>query len=172
MVHTLPFLLVCCYSVCSEALSYFLTLTSESHREAWTSLLLLFLTKVLKISDDRVSNPECLGSFISSLLRRLLCRLQSVNAGTGRPFPICLLAPFSRIVNWDPTADVVRQELDSGFIVIFSAFFSVVPMTTTTTSSDEGSDFYQRGASECYEDLETTYHKYNASSILEYNRKM
>lgn len=42
-------------SVCSEALSYFLTLTSESHREAWTNLLLLFLTKVLKISDNRVS---------------------------------------------------------------------------------------------------------------------
>ncbi|KAL7984261.1 hypothetical protein Chor_002831, partial [Crotalus horridus] len=40
-------------NVCREALSYFLTLTSESHREAWTSLLLLFLTKVLKISDDR-----------------------------------------------------------------------------------------------------------------------
>ena len=44
-----------CSSVCSEALSYFLTLTSESHREAWTNLLLLFLTKVLKISDHRVS---------------------------------------------------------------------------------------------------------------------
>ncbi|NWQ63224.1 BIG1 protein, partial [Neopipo cinnamomea] len=42
-------------NVCSEALSYFLTLTSESHREAWTNLLLLFLTKVLKISDERVS---------------------------------------------------------------------------------------------------------------------
>lgn len=40
-------------NVCSEALSYFLTLTSESHREAWTNLLLLFLTKVLKISDNR-----------------------------------------------------------------------------------------------------------------------
>ncbi|NXV71140.1 BIG1 protein, partial [Atlantisia rogersi] len=42
-------------NVCSEALSYFLTLTSESHREAWTNLLLLFLTKVLKINDERVS---------------------------------------------------------------------------------------------------------------------
>lgn len=42
-------------SVCSDAVAYFLTLTSESHREAWTNLLLLFLTKVLKISDDRVS---------------------------------------------------------------------------------------------------------------------
>lgn len=40
-------------NVCSDAVAYFLTLTSESHREAWTSLLLLFLTKVLKISDDR-----------------------------------------------------------------------------------------------------------------------
>jgi len=43
------------FSVCSDAVAYFLTLTSESHREAWTNLLLLFLTKVLKISDDRVS---------------------------------------------------------------------------------------------------------------------
>ncbi|CAB1341060.1 unnamed protein product [Coregonus sp. 'balchen'] len=40
-------------NVCSEAVAYFLTLTSESHRESWTNLLLLFLTKVLKISDDR-----------------------------------------------------------------------------------------------------------------------
>lgn len=46
-------LFVCC-SVCSEAVAYFLALTSESHREAWTNLLLLFLTKVLKISDERV----------------------------------------------------------------------------------------------------------------------
>uniref|UniRef100_A0A8C3LGB5 ADP ribosylation factor guanine nucleotide exchange factor 1 n=1 Tax=Chrysolophus pictus TaxID=9089 RepID=A0A8C3LGB5_CHRPC len=47
-------------NVCSEALSYFLTLTSESHREAWTNLLLLFLTKVLKISDERVGNGNYL----------------------------------------------------------------------------------------------------------------
>ncbi|XP_054622402.1 brefeldin A-inhibited guanine nucleotide-exchange protein 1 isoform X2 [Dunckerocampus dactyliophorus] len=39
--------------VCSEAVAYFLALTSESHRESWTNLLLLFLTKVLKISDKR-----------------------------------------------------------------------------------------------------------------------
>ncbi|XP_051910439.1 brefeldin A-inhibited guanine nucleotide-exchange protein 1 isoform X2 [Hippocampus zosterae] len=39
--------------VCGEAVAYFLALTSESHREAWTNLLLLFLTKVLKISDER-----------------------------------------------------------------------------------------------------------------------
>uniref|UniRef100_A0A4W3IKG6 ARF guanine nucleotide exchange factor 2 n=1 Tax=Callorhinchus milii TaxID=7868 RepID=A0A4W3IKG6_CALMI len=40
-------------NVCSEALAYFITLTSESHREAWTNLLLLFLTKTLKISDEK-----------------------------------------------------------------------------------------------------------------------
>ena len=41
-------------SVCSEALAYFITVNSESHREAWTSLLLLLLTKTLKINDDKV----------------------------------------------------------------------------------------------------------------------
>ncbi|XP_058860158.1 brefeldin A-inhibited guanine nucleotide-exchange protein 2-like [Acipenser ruthenus] len=40
-------------SVCSEALSYFITLTSESHREAWTNLLLLLLTKTLKMSNEK-----------------------------------------------------------------------------------------------------------------------
>ncbi|KAG7472307.1 hypothetical protein MATL_G00107540 [Megalops atlanticus] len=39
--------------VCSEALAYFITLTSESHREAWTSLLLLLLTKTLRLPDDK-----------------------------------------------------------------------------------------------------------------------
>uniref|UniRef100_A0A8C2SDX9 SEC7 domain-containing protein n=1 Tax=Capra hircus TaxID=9925 RepID=A0A8C2SDX9_CAPHI len=40
-------------SVCSEALAYFITVNSESHREAWTSLLLLLLTKTLKINDEK-----------------------------------------------------------------------------------------------------------------------
>ncbi|XP_051886894.1 brefeldin A-inhibited guanine nucleotide-exchange protein 2-like [Pristis pectinata] len=40
-------------NVCCEALAYFITLTSESHREAWTNLLLLFLTKTLKTSDEK-----------------------------------------------------------------------------------------------------------------------
>lgn len=42
-------------SVCQEALEYFLQLQSEAHRDAWTSLLLLVLTRILKMSDDRVS---------------------------------------------------------------------------------------------------------------------
>ncbi|KAJ8257565.1 hypothetical protein GJAV_G00187030 [Gymnothorax javanicus] len=39
--------------VCSEALVYFISLTTESHREAWTSLLLLLLTKTLRLPDDK-----------------------------------------------------------------------------------------------------------------------
>uniref|UniRef100_A0A672LHG7 ARF guanine nucleotide exchange factor 2 n=1 Tax=Sinocyclocheilus grahami TaxID=75366 RepID=A0A672LHG7_SINGR len=39
--------------VCSEALAYFISLTSESHREAWTSLLLLLLTRTLRMPDDK-----------------------------------------------------------------------------------------------------------------------
>ena len=33
-----------------DLLGYFLSLTSDSHREAWSNLLLLFLTRVLKVS--------------------------------------------------------------------------------------------------------------------------
>ncbi|KAK4872850.1 hypothetical protein RN001_014879 [Aquatica leii] len=40
-------------SVCQEALEYFLQLQSEAHRDAWTSLLLLVLTRMLKMPDDR-----------------------------------------------------------------------------------------------------------------------
>lgn len=43
-------------SVCQEALEYFLQLQSEGHREAWTSLLLLVLTRLLKMPDKRVSD--------------------------------------------------------------------------------------------------------------------
>uniref|UniRef100_A0A8C5TMT2 ADP ribosylation factor guanine nucleotide exchange factor 2 n=1 Tax=Malurus cyaneus samueli TaxID=2593467 RepID=A0A8C5TMT2_9PASS len=58
-------------SVCSEALAYFITVNSESHREAWTNLLLLLLTKTLKISDDKVrgGSKSCLHSgFLFSFL--------------------------------------------------------------------------------------------------------
>uniref|UniRef100_A0A673C139 SEC7 domain-containing protein n=1 Tax=Sphaeramia orbicularis TaxID=375764 RepID=A0A673C139_9TELE len=39
--------------VCSEALAYFISLTSESHREAWNSLLMLLLTRTLRLTDDK-----------------------------------------------------------------------------------------------------------------------
>ncbi|XP_071174022.1 brefeldin A-inhibited guanine nucleotide-exchange protein 1-like isoform X5 [Mytilus edulis] len=40
-------------SVCKESLEYFLSLESDSHRDAWNSLLLLLLNRLLKMSDDR-----------------------------------------------------------------------------------------------------------------------
>ncbi|XP_041860724.1 brefeldin A-inhibited guanine nucleotide-exchange protein 2 [Melanotaenia boesemani] len=39
--------------VCSDALGYFISLTSESHREAWNSLLMLLLTRTLRLPDDK-----------------------------------------------------------------------------------------------------------------------
>lgn len=42
-------------NVCKEALEYFLSLQSEPHRDAWTSLLLLIMTRLLKMPDQRVS---------------------------------------------------------------------------------------------------------------------
>lgn len=40
--------------VCKEALEYFLCLQSESHRDAWTCLLLLVLNRIFKMTDERV----------------------------------------------------------------------------------------------------------------------
>ncbi|ETN67279.1 brefeldin a-inhibited guanine nucleotide-exchange protein [Anopheles darlingi] len=39
--------------VCTEALDYFLSLDSGPHRDAWTSLLLLVMTRLLKMPDAR-----------------------------------------------------------------------------------------------------------------------
>ncbi|KAI8773979.1 brefeldin A-inhibited guanine nucleotide-exchange protein 1-like isoform X1 [Biomphalaria glabrata] len=39
--------------ICQEALDYFLSLQSDSHREAWGSLLLLLLIRLLRMSEDR-----------------------------------------------------------------------------------------------------------------------
>lgn len=39
--------------VCSESLDYFIDLTSESHREAWNSLLMLMLTRTLRLNDEK-----------------------------------------------------------------------------------------------------------------------
>lgn len=41
-------------TVSKEALEYFLSLQSESHRDAWTNILLLILMRILKMPDDRV----------------------------------------------------------------------------------------------------------------------
>ena len=39
--------------VAAEALDYFLNLGNEAHRDAWTPILLLLLTRVLKMTEDR-----------------------------------------------------------------------------------------------------------------------
>lgn len=43
-----------CLRLGGEALDYFIGLTSESHREAWNSLLMLLLTKTLRLPKDKV----------------------------------------------------------------------------------------------------------------------
>ena len=40
--------------ICTDALRYFLSLESSSHRDAWTSLLLLLLNRLLKLDSERV----------------------------------------------------------------------------------------------------------------------
>lgn len=42
--------------MCVGSLEYFLSLQSDSHREAWSSLIILLVTRLLKMHDDRVSS--------------------------------------------------------------------------------------------------------------------
>lgn len=44
--------------LCGEALDYFISLTSESHREAWNSLLMLLLTRTLRLPKDKVGRRK------------------------------------------------------------------------------------------------------------------
>ncbi len=37
-----------------DSLEYYLTLQSESHRDAWTNVLVLLLTKLLRLNEERV----------------------------------------------------------------------------------------------------------------------
>uniref|UniRef100_A0A672J6N1 ADP-ribosylation factor guanine nucleotide-exchange factor 1 (brefeldin A-inhibited) n=1 Tax=Salarias fasciatus TaxID=181472 RepID=A0A672J6N1_SALFA len=76
-------------NVCSEAVAYFLALTSESHREAWTNLLLLFLTKVLKISDERFKAHFDLIPELRAVLRKFYLRIGLVFhiAQLPEPYP-------------------------------------------------------------------------------------
>ncbi|XP_056019394.1 brefeldin A-inhibited guanine nucleotide-exchange protein 1-like isoform X4 [Ostrea edulis] len=40
-------------TICRESLEYYLSLQSDSHREAWGSLMILLITRLLKLADDR-----------------------------------------------------------------------------------------------------------------------
>ncbi|XP_061780731.1 brefeldin A-inhibited guanine nucleotide-exchange protein 2 [Nerophis lumbriciformis] len=77
--------------VCSEALSYFISLTSESHREAWNSLLMLLLTRTLRMPDHKFKpHASCYFSHLCevmqfdlipelrAVLRRFFLRIGSV----------------------------------------------------------------------------------------------
>ncbi|XP_077432664.1 brefeldin A-inhibited guanine nucleotide-exchange protein 2 [Vanacampus margaritifer] len=56
--------------VCSEALAYFISLTSESHREAWNSLLLLLLTRTLRLPDDKFKpHASCYFSHLCEMMQ-------------------------------------------------------------------------------------------------------
>ncbi|KAG1705092.1 Brefeldin A-inhibited guanine nucleotide-exchange protein 1 [Nymphon striatum] len=57
-------------SICKEGIEYFLCLSSEGHREAWTNLLLLFLTNILKMDDERF---RAHASVYYPLLCELIC---------------------------------------------------------------------------------------------------
>jgi len=63
-------------SVCKEALEYFLSLQSEPHRDAWTSLLLLVMTRLLKMPDHRVSRRRRKCSVIAQSECFFLCVFQ------------------------------------------------------------------------------------------------
>lgn len=77
--------------VAREALDYFLALSTEAHRDAWTPILLLLLTRILKMSDNRfaVHASNCylllcevmcfdLKPELRSVLRRFFLRLGPV----------------------------------------------------------------------------------------------
>ncbi|KAK2184722.1 hypothetical protein NP493_255g01035 [Ridgeia piscesae] len=74
-----------------ETLEYFLTLQSDSHRDAWSNILLLFFTKIVKLPDDRFrAHASCyynlvcdiilhdLKAELRSAIRRFFTRVSSV----------------------------------------------------------------------------------------------
>jgi len=58
--------------LCSEVISYFLTLTSEAHSDAWTSVLLLLFTQLEKLEDERLK-------IFSGPIYNILCQLWCVD---------------------------------------------------------------------------------------------
>ncbi|XP_038606683.1 brefeldin A-inhibited guanine nucleotide-exchange protein 2 [Tachyglossus aculeatus] len=94
--------------VCSEALAYFITVNSESHREAWTNLLLLLLTKTLKINDDKFK----------------------AHASTYYPY-LCEIMQFDLI----PELRSVLRKFFLRIGVVFKIWIPEEPLQTTGTQS-------------------------------------
>jgi len=57
--------------LCAEVVSYFLSLTSEAHSEAWTPVLLLLFTQLARLEDERLR-------IFSRPLYPLLCQIWCV----------------------------------------------------------------------------------------------
>ncbi|XP_028926127.1 brefeldin A-inhibited guanine nucleotide-exchange protein 2 isoform X2 [Ornithorhynchus anatinus] len=94
--------------VCSEALAYFITVNSESHREAWTNLLLLLLTKTLKINDEKFK----------------------AHASTYYPY-LCEIMQFDLI----PELRAVLRKFFLRIGVVFKIWIPEEPLQTTGTQS-------------------------------------
>lgn len=60
-----------CFSVCHSSLEYFLSLQSDSHREAWSNIIILLITRLLKMSDERVN------MLIIHIFQDIHCRITS-----------------------------------------------------------------------------------------------
>lgn len=87
--------------ICTDALSYFLSLESSSHRDAWTSLLLLLLNRLLKLDEDRFKTH--ISHYYHALCNMLLVDyklelrsvLRRVFQRVGSTFSICATNPES-----------------------------------------------------------------------------
>uniref|UniRef100_A0A8D3DLI7 ADP-ribosylation factor guanine nucleotide-exchange factor 2 (brefeldin A-inhibited) n=1 Tax=Scophthalmus maximus TaxID=52904 RepID=A0A8D3DLI7_SCOMX len=91
--------------VCSEALAYFISLTSESHREAWNSLLMLLLTRTLRLPDDKF-----------------------------KPHASCYYPQMCEMMQFDLIPEL-RAVLRRFFLRIGSVFHIASPKAATVTSS-------------------------------------
>lgn len=81
--------------ICTDALRYFLSLESSSHREAWTSLLLLLLNRLLKLDKERFKThisqhyPLLCNMLLVDCKLELRCVLRRVFQRVGTSFGIC-----------------------------------------------------------------------------------
>ena len=61
-----------------ESLEYYVTLQSESHRETWTSVLILIFTKFLRLSEERVSAADDIHSVLIGFSSSNISRVKSI----------------------------------------------------------------------------------------------
>ncbi|KAI3357087.1 hypothetical protein L3Q82_015558 [Scortum barcoo] len=101
--------------VCSEALAYFISLTSESHREAWNSLLMLLLTRTLRLPDDKA------GTHTHSALRA-----SALPLSVFKPHASCYYPHLCEMMQFDLIPEL-RAVLRRFFLRIGSVFHIAAP---------------------------------------------